>query len=97
MTAGPVTGRVYSVAAKLGNLRTGPGTNYQLVAVLSQGTVVLVTEADPSGQWLRVTTPDGATGFMSVTQLSPDVRIDALEDIGGFGKPAPKAQQQVIP
>ena len=97
MTAGPVTGRVYSVAAKLGNLRTGPGVNYQLVAVLSQGTVVLVTEADPNGQWLRVTTADGATGFMSVSQLSPDVRIDALEDIGGFGKTMPRNEKQEIP
>jgi len=86
MTPGAVTGRVYSVAATLGNLRTGPGTNYQLVAVLSQGTVVLVTETDPSGQWLRVTTPEGTTGFMAADQLSQDVRIDALEDIGGFGK-----------
>jgi hypothetical protein len=92
MTAGPVTGRVYSVSAKLGNLRTGPGANYQLVAVLSQGTVVLVTEADPGGQWLRVTTPEGATGFMAVSQLSQDVRMDALEEIGGFGKPAPGPQ-----
>ncbi|MBY0509823.1 MAG: DnaJ domain-containing protein [Rhodospirillaceae bacterium] len=90
----PATGRIYSVAAKLANLRTGPGSNYQLVAVLGQGTIVLVTEADPAGQWLRVTTPDGATGFMSVNQLSPDVRIDALDDIGGFGgKPAEKPAQ----
>jgi curved DNA-binding protein CbpA len=88
MTSDAITGRVYSVAAKLGNLRTGPGTNYQLVAALSQGTVVLVTETDPSGQWLRVTTSEGATGFMAAEHLSQDVRIDALEDIGGFGKPS---------
>lgn len=88
MPPGLVTGRVYSIAAKLGNLRTGPGPNYQLVAILSQGTVVLVTEADPTGAWLRVTTPEGASGFMSADQLSQDVRIDALEDMGGFNKPA---------
>lgn len=97
MTPGAVTGRVYSVAVKLGNLRTGPGTNYQLVAVLSQGTVVLVTETDPGGQWLRVTTPEGATGFMSVEQLSQDVRIDALEEIGGFGKPVVKPDAAATP
>jgi SH3-like domain-containing protein len=94
----PATGRVYSVAAKLANLRTGPGSNYQLVAVLGQGTIVLVTEADPTGQWLRVTTPDGATGFMSINQLSPDVRIDALDDIGGFGdKPTPQPSEKPTP
>ena len=81
------TGRVYSVAAKQAGLRTGPGDNYQLVSVLSQGAVVLVTEADPNGTWLRVATPDGASGFMVANQLSPDVRIDALED----------ARQQMAP
>lgn len=84
------TGRVYSVAAKQASLRTGPGANYQLIAVLNQGSVVLVTEADPGGRWLRVATPDGATGFMELSQLSPDVRLDALEDIGGFKPPASK-------
>ena len=82
------TGRVYSVSVKQASLRTGPGTDYQLLALLNLGMVVLVMEADPSGQWLRVTTPDGASGFIAAAQLSPDVRIDALEDIGGFGKPA---------
>ena len=81
-----LTGRVYGVSAKQASLRTGPGANYQLLALLNQGTVVLVTEADPGGKWLRVTTPDGASGFIDVGQLTPDVRIDALEDIGGFGK-----------
>ncbi len=91
------TGRVYSVAAKQANLRTGPGDNYQLLAVLNQGTLVLVTEADPSGKWLRVATPDGASGFMDVNQLSPDVRIDALEDVGGFGRTAPPAAKSAAP
>ena len=78
--------------AKQANLRTGPGTNYQLVALLNQGSVVLVTEADPGGRWLRVATPDGATGFVDLNELSPDVRLDALEDIGGFSKKAPDAK-----
>ncbi len=88
--AAPVipTGRVYSVAAGQANLRTGPGDNYQLLSMLSQGAVVLVTEADPGGTWLRVTTPDGASGFMAVDQLSPEVRIDAFGDIGK--PPAPE-------
>ncbi len=82
------TGRVYAVSAKQASLRTGPGAGYQLLALLNQGTVVLVMEADPSGQWMRVTTPDGASGFIALAQLSPDVRIDALEDMGSFAKPA---------
>jgi len=84
------SGRVYSIATLQANLRTGPGANYRLLAILAKGTVVLVTEADPAGQWLRVVTPDGAAGFVAANQLSPDVGIDALEEIGAFGKPAPK-------
>ena len=84
------TGRVYSVVAPQANLRTGPGANYQLSALLRQGTVVLVTETDPTGTWLRVTTPDGATGFVAGSQLSPDVHLDALEDLGDLGRQAPK-------
>jgi len=87
-----IAGRVFSVAAKQANLRTGPGNNYQLISVLKQGAVVLVTEADPGGIWLRVTTADGANGFMNINQLSSNVRVDALDDIGGFGK-----QPQTLP
>jgi hypothetical protein len=86
-----IIGRVFSVSAQQANLRTGPGNNYQLLSVLKQGSIVLVTESDPSGVWLRVTTADGANGFMNVSQLSPDVRVDALEEIGGFGKRTPTA------
>ena len=72
------------------NLRTGPGAGYQLVAVLPQGTLVLVMESDPGGAWLRVTTADDAQGFVQATQVSPDVMMDALKDVGGFGRAAPK-------
>ena len=89
------TGRVYSVVAAAASLRTGPGASYRLVAVLKQGTLVLVTEADPGGQWLRVTTGDGGAGFVATAQVSPDVRMDALRDVGGFAKPAP--QVEVLP
>lgn len=81
-----VVGRVYSVIAETASLRTGPGTNYQLVALATQGTLLLVVESDPSGQWLRVTTAEGTSGFVSANQVSPDVRVDALKEMGGFGK-----------
>ncbi|MGZ6228474.1 MAG: DnaJ domain-containing protein [Candidatus Binataceae bacterium] len=84
--ASNAVGRVYSIATETTALRTGPGSAYQLVAMLTQGTVVLVAETDPSGGWYRVMTPDGAQGFVAVGALSPDVRVDALKDLGSFGK-----------
>lgn len=80
-------GRVYSIAVDSTAVRTGPGGTYQVVAVLSMGTVVLVTETDPSGTWLRVVTAEGASGFVPQPALSPDVRVDALKDLGSFPKP----------
>lgn len=85
-----VVGRVYSVLADTASLRTGPGAGYQLVALAPRGTLLLVVESDPTGQWLRVTTADGTAGFVSANQVSPDVRIDALKDMGGFGKLPPE-------
>jgi curved DNA-binding protein CbpA len=80
-------GRVYSIAVDSTAVRTGPGATYQVAAILSKGTVVLVTETDPSGAWFRVVTAEGASGFVPQPALSPDVRMDALKDIGSFPKP----------
>ena len=84
---GGAVGRVYSIAVDSTAVRTGPGATYQVLAVLSQGTVVLVTETDPTGAWYRVTTAEGTSGFVAQPSLSPDVRVDALKDMGGFMKP----------
>lgn len=89
---GGAIGRVYSIAVDSTAVRTGPGATYQVVAVLGQGTVVLVTESDPTGGWYRVSTADGTQGFVPLPSLSPDVRVDALKDLGSFGPAkAPKA------
>ncbi len=84
---GGAVGRVYSIAVDSTAVRTGPGATYQVLAVLSHGTVVLVTETDPTGAWYRVTTAEGTSGFVAQPSLSPDVRVDALKDMGGFMRP----------
>ena len=86
-TSKAAVGRVFSVTADNTAVRTGPGATYQMVAALALGSVVLVTETDPSGAWLRITTPDGAAGFVPASALSPDVSVDALKDVGSFAKP----------
>jgi len=77
-------GRVYTVTADGAALRTGPGANYHLDALLKAGTLVLATETSPDGRWLRVATTDGAAGFMTVSDLSADVPVDVLNDVDGF-------------
>ncbi len=85
---GHVAGRVYSVAKEGTAVRTGPGASYQLEAMLKAGTLVLATETAPDGAWLRIVTSDGTAGFVAVGDVTPDVPLDALDDIGAFGAPA---------
>jgi curved DNA-binding protein CbpA len=80
-----VIGRVLSVVGENASLRTGPGSNYQLVAILTKGTVVLATESDPGGVWLRVVDTDGTAGFMNIDQLSVDIRAEPIEALGAIG------------
>lgn len=83
-----VVGRVYSVTKEGAAVRTGPGASYQMEAILKTGTLVLATETAPDGQWLRVVTSDGTAGFIAAGELTPDVPLDAINEVGGFGAPA---------
>ena len=56
------------------NLRTGPGSNYNVVVILAKGTQVEITEVAPDGDWARVDavgTEAGATGFVPLRALAP--------------------------
>ena len=44
------------------NLRSGPGTSYNIVTVLSQGSTVTVLDSSNS-EWIRVKTGDGKEGY----------------------------------
>jgi hypothetical protein len=83
-TTADVIGRVYSVTKEGAAVRTGPGANYQMEALLKIGTLVLATETAPDGQWLRIVTSDGTAGFVAVAELTADVPADALNDVGAF-------------
>jgi hypothetical protein len=44
------------------NVRTGPGTDYPIVGVLSQGNVVEVVGKNAAGNWLQIAYPMGSEG-----------------------------------
>ncbi|HOL16976.1 MAG TPA: N-acetylmuramoyl-L-alanine amidase [Bacillota bacterium] len=59
----PAAARPLIVEADLLNVRSGPGTNYGVLAQIPRGTVV--TAVGASGTWARVILPDGKAGWVS--------------------------------
>jgi hypothetical protein len=51
------------------NMRAGPGRDYESLGAYERGTRVEVLAQDEAGEWLKVKTPDGKTGWMSARFL----------------------------
>jgi hypothetical protein len=86
------SGRIYAVKVDALELKTGPGAAYRVETLLKRGVIVLVTEEDPGGRWVRIILSDDSSGFVEATGLTPDVDVDALTALGAFGaeKAAPE-------
>lgn len=65
----PATGsKVYHTTASVLNVRSGPGTSYKVVNKLVRNSACYVLES--SGNWRRIKTFNGVTGWVSATYLS---------------------------
>jgi uncharacterized protein YraI len=49
------------------NVRSGPGTTYDTLAILETGTVVVLTGKNGTGSWFQIIYPDGSAGRGWVT------------------------------
>lgn len=67
-----------TVTAALLNVRSGPGTNYQVIDQLSRGEKVAVL--GNSGVWLRVVLQDGRTGWLSGNYTVPSSGTPDIPD-----------------
>ena len=63
-------------AAKRSNLRSGPGTEHDVVGILEIGDEVRVS--GETGEWLRIEAPDGGTAFVYGPLLEEDRRRDVI-------------------
>jgi hypothetical protein len=63
----PVIGIVQSLNSV--NVREGPGTSFNTIAVLDPGTGVTVLEANEEGDWLMIEMEDGDQGWISAPLL----------------------------
>src|SRR5688500_13379089 len=66
---GPGWADAVRVATNAVNLRRGPGTLTPIVATLARGEVLEVL--DKSGDWYRVRTTSGITGYVSARWVEP--------------------------
>jgi len=69
------------------NVRTGPGTNYPKVGVLSKGDQVVVTGRTKAGDWLAVTLAGGNKGWVSASLVQLDVPVSAVAVAQNIPKP----------
>lgn len=61
------------------NIRSGPGTSYNVVDVVASGTALVANGRNDSADWLRVTLPDTeASGWVAASLLRPDGDTDSL-------------------
>lgn len=67
-SSGSTSLRVYHVTASSLNVRTGPGSGYSWKATLYSGDAFRVT--DSSGNWFKIKTFDGVTGWISQTYIA---------------------------
>ena len=67
-TSSASNGKVYRVTSSTLNMRKGAGTGFTKIATLSKGDAVKVTGSN--GNWFKVITPDGKSGWVSKSYLT---------------------------
>jgi uncharacterized protein YgiM (DUF1202 family) len=65
------------------NLRAGPGQDFAVLGVFTQGTALVVLGQDGGGDWLEVQVPDGRTGWMARAYLTVNVDLTTIGVITG--------------
>jgi hypothetical protein len=68
-----------SVKPKRLNMRGGPGENYSIVGVLTQGEVV--KETSRKGVWIEIAAPEKAYAFVAARYVKQDVTLPAVPPI----------------
>ena len=66
------------VTADVLNLRSGPGTNYEVVRTLQKGDLVTVFAKAPDGVWLSIMLPDGTRGWAHSDWVDLPVGLESI-------------------
>lgn len=76
---------VTGVTTTITNVRSGPGTTFDIVEEVAQGTTLAVIGIDTSGEWYQVISPSGAEGWVFGELLTIQGDLGTITD----GVPAP--------
>ena len=59
-------------------MRSGPGTNYEVLVFLAEGQEVDVLGRDEAGEWLKISLDSGEEGWVAAEFVDVDVAVEAL-------------------
>ncbi len=76
------TGPYGTVTAGFLNMRYGPGATFGIITRLTAGQVVNLGGRNASGQWVYISIPAGASGWVNALYLRPSVPINSLPVTG---------------
>ena len=79
----PVFAGDATVNVKTLNMRTGPGTQYEVVAAFASGTRLSLLGKDSSGAWVNVKAAEGQAGWMSAKYVTLSVPIENVPVVPG--------------
>lgn len=79
------------------NIRTGPGTVYDVISQVMQEDELQITGRNQSGDWLVVTTPNGIRGWISASLLQINTPLQTVEQVASPPTPTPIATPTQTP
>jgi len=87
------------VAVDLLNLRAGPGTNYDILTMMEEGTGLNVVGRTEANDWLKVVTADGREGwvFAEMVTVSGDLGAIAVAQAPAAPTPLPSPTPEAPP
>ncbi|NIO72780.1 MAG: SH3 domain-containing protein, partial [Anaerolineae bacterium] len=59
-------------------MRSGPGTDYEVLTLLAEGQEVNVLGRDETGEWLKISLDSGEEGWVAAEFVDVDVSVEAL-------------------
>jgi CRP-like cAMP-binding protein/uncharacterized protein YgiM (DUF1202 family) len=63
-------------------MRSGPGSNYEVLVSLAEGQEVNVLGRDETGEWLKISLDSGEEGWVAAEFVDVDVAVEALPIVG---------------